>query len=206
MQRKIVEHVSDEILKRDLDKYRKSAIELGAADAKIITTDAIVIDERVRAKCMYPRCNVYGAHANCPPYVPDIELIRKIVNNFNYAIFFKLDAPPETLVEGDIGFKQRNLEITSKIESQAYYDGYYLALGFGGASCKSTLCLDDECCALTLGQSCRHPLKARVTMHGVGMDVYKMATQAGWDIYPVGKSTQPSELPCISYLGLILIY
>ena len=82
MVRKIVESVPDEQLHKDLEKYRQRAIELGATDAKIITTDMVVIDERVLAKCRYPKCRYYGTNANCPPYGMDLELVRKIVNNF----------------------------------------------------------------------------------------------------------------------------
>ncbi len=102
--------------------------------------------------------------------------------------------------------KLKNLEILSKIEAQAYYDGYYLAVGFGGASCKTTLCSDEDCRALQPGNSCRHPLKGRPSMHAVGMDAYKMATRADWNIYPIGKATVPSEVPFVSHLGLILLY
>ena len=49
MVRKILVSVPDEVLQKDLEKYRQRAIELGATDAKIITTDKILIDERVRA-------------------------------------------------------------------------------------------------------------------------------------------------------------
>ena len=204
--RKIVEHVPDEILEQDLEKYRQGAVELGATDARIINSSDIVIDERVVAKCMYPRCPVCGTNVNCPPYTPGLDQIRTIVNDFHYAIFFKLDGPPETLVGCDRDIKLKSFEIVSKIEAQAYYDGYYLALGFGGSSCKSVLCPEDDCSAMIPGQRCRHPLRGRASMHAVGMDAFKMAVRAGWDIYPVGKATLPSEVPCISHLGLILIY
>jgi hypothetical protein len=43
-------------------------------------------------------------------------------------------------------------------------------------------------------------------MEGVGMNAYLMATKVGWDIYPIGKSILPSEVPYGSKLGLVLIY
>ena len=95
MVRKIVESVSDEVLQQDLEKYRQRALELGATDAKIITTDMVVIDERVRAKCIYPKCEWYGTSVNCPPHTIDVEQTRKIVDKFRYAIFFRLKVPTE---------------------------------------------------------------------------------------------------------------
>lgn len=39
MPRKILRKVPEEQLKQDLGKYRQRAIELGASDAKVITTE-----------------------------------------------------------------------------------------------------------------------------------------------------------------------
>jgi predicted metal-binding protein len=67
MARKIVEEIPEEQLQQDLERYTRRATELGATDAKIITTDQVVIDERVLAKCTYPKCPGYGTNANCLP-------------------------------------------------------------------------------------------------------------------------------------------
>ena len=67
MVRKVVEHVPDSVLQQDLQRYRKRAIELGASDARIISTAEVIIDERVRAKCIYPVCSLYGTNVTCPP-------------------------------------------------------------------------------------------------------------------------------------------
>jgi len=213
MVQKIVEKVPDEQLQKDLEKYRKRALELGATDARIITTDMVLIDERVRAKCMYPKCRSYGTNANCPPYGMDLDLTMKVVNNFNYGIFYMIKVPAEMVAGPEVIGKRlnipsltKNYEIASRIEAEAFHDGYYFALGFAGGPCKSVFCPDDECTALIPGQSCRHPLRSRSSMEGVGMDAYTMATKVGWDIYPVGVSTLPSDVPCGLRLGLVLIY
>ena len=72
-------------------RVRQRAIELGATDAKVITTDDIVIDERVLAKCTYPKCEGYDTSLNCPPYAMSPELMRKVVNKFRYAIFIMME-------------------------------------------------------------------------------------------------------------------
>ena len=212
MVRKIVERVPDEQLQEDLEKYRQRALELGATYAQITTTDMVVIDERVRAKCIYPKCEWYGTSAHCPPYAMDLEQTRKLVNNFGHAIFFRLKVPSEiaagTRTPEQIKQFRRNqkirLNILSKVESEAFYDGYYLAVGFGGGSCKYLLCPDTECSALLPGEACQHPFQARAAMEAVGMDVYLMATKVGWDMYPLGRS--PSEAPHGALLGIVFIY
>ena len=213
MVRKIVEKVPDEQLKEDLEKYRQLAIELGATDAKVITADMIIVDERVRAKCAYPRCRFYGSNSLCPPYAIDLDEIRKIVNKYRYAIFTRIKVPSEELAGANAREKRllvpphrKTHEIVSKIESQAFFEGYHLALGFACGPCKIIFCPDIECSALVTGQSCRHSLRARSSMEGAGMDAFTMAAKVGWDIYPIGASISPSEVPCGSTLGLVLIY
>ena len=202
MVRKILEKVPKGQLQRDLDKYRQHSIELGATDAKVITTDEVVIDERVLAKCTYPRCSGYGTNANCPPYAMSLDQLKKVLNKFRYAIFLKLEvAPSDTAgVEArdknlSLPYQRKLAEITAKIEAEAFYDGYHLALAFGNGSCKRLFCPDVECRALVPGQACPHRLKARAPMEAVGMDAYTMAAKVGWDIYPIGSATSPSEVP-----------
>ena len=97
-----------------------------------------------------------------------------------------------------------NRDILAKIESAAFYDGYYLAVGFGGGPCKVAFCPDEDCQALKLGQGCKFSLIARSSMEGNGMDVYLMAAKVGWDIYPIGRSA--SQAPHGASLGIVFIY
>jgi len=212
MVRNPVGRASQDQLHKDLEKYRLRAIELGATDAKVITMDTIVIDERVLAKCTYPKCTGYGANANCPPYAMSPDQMRKVVKNFKYGIFIKLEVPSQDTA--GVEARERNLsnpyrrkvaELIAKIEAQAFYDGYYLAVGFGGGSCKAIFCPDTDCQALVPGQSCPHCLKARSSMEAVGIDCFRMATRVGWDIYPIGQETLPEEIPYGLRLGLVLI-
>ena len=212
MARKIMEKIPEGQLQNDLEKYRERAVELGATDAKVIPTDAIVIDERVLAKCTYPKCPGYGTNANCPPYAMDIEQARKVVERFKYAIFVKLEVAPEDTagkeaINKDLSlpYRRKLAEIVAKIEAEAFYAGYHLAVAFGSGSCKRLFCPDIDCITLVPGKGCPHHLKARSPMEGVGMDAYTMATKVGWDIYPIGLSTSPEEVPYGLRLGLVLI-
>ena len=142
-----------------------------------------------------------------------LDLARKIVQSFEYAVFSRLEVP-STQVAGyeardkkwDRPSQIKNREIVSKIESEAFFDGYYLAMGFADGPCKKAFCPDKECTALIAGQSCRHFLRSRPAMEGVGMDVFAMATKVGWDVYPVAASLTPDLVPFGSKFGLILIY
>ncbi len=67
MSERISIKIDPEKLQKDLVRYAQLAIELGAADAKVIPVSDVIIDERVRAKCEYPKCSFWGTSAHCPP-------------------------------------------------------------------------------------------------------------------------------------------
>jgi hypothetical protein len=79
---------SMEKLLADLEKYRRMALELGATDAKVIPASMVTVDERVRLKCSFPRCHLYGETPNCPPYTPEPEFMRKALSKYSYAVLF----------------------------------------------------------------------------------------------------------------------
>ena len=212
MARKIMAEIPDAVLKEDLERFRQRAIELGATDARIIPADTILIDERVRAKCIYPKCSSYGTNANCPPYAMDLDMTRKVVSRYKYAIFLMLKVPAAEVAGSDAREKWlsrpsqiKNQEIVSKLEAEAFHNGYHLALGFSVGSCKTAFCPEQECSALK-GERCRNALRARSAMEAVGMDAYVMAANVGWDIYPIGRSTPAVDVPHGLRLGLVLIY
>ena len=222
-------------VENELTRYCELAIRLGASDAKTIGADQIIVERRVSAKCAIPKCSGYGTCANCPPYAPSPLEVREIVKEYKYAIFVRLKLPPEELTDssGNPEAKKANppkiletvsgveplkapnrprdatpkiFEIVSGVESKAFYDGHYLAMGFGGGSCRRALCGLNACSVLMPGGSCRHALKSRPSMEAVGMDAFRMAVNVGWDIYPMGKATCPADVPHGSRLGLVLIF
>lgn len=206
---KIVERVPPNVLIPDLERFRQEAIRLGATDAKVIPASDVIIDERVHMKCLYPKCTFYGTSANCPPHAVKPEQMREVVKRFHYGLLVTLQTPPETVV-GDVAARRparlKLAEIVARLEAMAFYDGYYLALGFAGGGCKDIFCPNEECSALKPGQACRAPLRARSSMEAVGMDAYLMATRAGWDIYPCGRALKLEDVPFGRRVGLVLIY
>ena len=211
--RKIVVDIPSAKIKRDLQRYRTRALELGAADAAVIPSTEILIDERVRAKCLYPKCRSYGTNINCPPFAPDLDFMRKLVAKYRSAILFSVKGDPEHFAgEGQTKHQKEKDEtklilnrICSDIERQAFYDGYHLALAFGQGPCKTFWCPDVPCAALEPGKGCRFPLKSRSSMEAVGMDVFTMAARRGWEIYPLGERVDVTKTPHVLLVGVILI-
>ena len=212
------QEVPREKLLDDLEKYREEAIRLGMTDAKVIATSKVVVDDRVRAKCRIPLCVEYGVSANCPPHSPTPAETRELVSNYQYGIFMKRDVSAEGMAGPEVAKKMVQgkfdpdqikrmravLEIPAQVESAAFYDGYYLALAYGGA-CKIMYCGGVECQAIQPGQHCRFPYRSRPSMEAAGMDVFRMCAQVGWDVYQIGSQTDPSAVPCGVLVGLVLI-
>ena len=198
-------------LQEDLEKYRLKALELGATQAAVVKAEDIPVDERVTLKCQIPRCFGYGVSAQCPPNTMKPAELQAIIDKYHWAVFFIMDVPPEVIVRDKATIKERVAayqliyKIVNEVESSAFYDGHYLAFGFAAGSCRHTFCGQLENCQAMEGNRCRFSLKSRPSMEAVGIDVYKMAAQAGWDIYPIGSGAKPEDMPKGTLAGIVIV-
>ena len=88
---------TEETFQADLERYRLQAVELGGSEAKIIQSDQVLVEDRVRMKCMIPRCPFYGMSLNCPPYAPTPQDIRPILQEYHRGIFIRLGVPSDRI-------------------------------------------------------------------------------------------------------------
>jgi predicted metal-binding protein len=199
-----------DILRRDAETYCALAIERGALEARAVSAAEVPVDDRVAVKCSVPKCFGYGTSVNCPPYSMKPEEMRRLLSLYRCGVVFRLKVQPQVIVRDRATIAQRVeayknvFEIASFIESAAFYDGYYLAVGFAAGSCKSTYCYDKPCAVLG-GDKCRLALRARPSMEAVGIDCYRFAAELGWDVFPIGSDAKAG---CIAYgtlMGLVLV-
>jgi len=210
--RRIVLRPSQTQVKADTEKYRAKALELGAADAKVIAVSHVVVDERVRLKCLVPRCYLYGESANCPPYTPRPSEMRKILRKYKWAVLFRTEVSPKTdFVDdeqwhvGHMAHQRKIHDIASAIEALAFNDGHYLAAGFAAGGCKTALCAGQICQFIDSGR-CRFPLKARPSMEGVGIDVFDLVAKVGWDVYPIAiREVDPDSIGSAISVGIVFV-
>ena len=133
------------------------------------------------------------------------------MKKYHNAVFFILEVPPEVIVRDKATIKERVAayqhvyKIVNELESAAFYDGHYLAFGFAAGSCRHTFCGQQEGCLAMEGKKCRFSLKSRPSMEAVGIDVYKMTAQAGWDIYPIGSGARPEDMPKGTLAGIVIV-
>jgi predicted metal-binding protein len=204
---------SAELVQRNLEHYRELALELGASDVAIIPASDVVVDERVRLKCVVPRCLRAGETPNCPPLAPELDLIRAALSRFSWAILLKCDVGPvEDYVPGrgatkeekrrTLAFHRRSGDIVYELERQAYKDGYHLAMGLGGGSCKDYLCQGMLCQFLDSGR-CRFPHRARPAMEAMGIDVISLINRVGWKAYALLDDL--GQIPCAITVGIVFI-
>jgi predicted metal-binding protein len=205
--------VDGEAARADLERYRELAVGWGASEAVVVPARAVTVDERVRLKCVVPRCLRAGETPNCPPYAPDLDLVRRALSRFSWAILFKCHVEPiEEYVPGSgatraerrrtLSFHRGSADVVCELERQAYEDGYHLAMGFGGGSCKDYLCQGMICQFLDSGR-CRFPHRARPAMEAVGIDVVALINEVGWQVYPLLGDL--SRIPCAITVGIVFV-
>jgi predicted metal-binding protein len=123
--------VTSEVLQNQLEKYKQLALELGATDAKIVSTDLVVIDERVLARCVSPMCPYYMTNLNCPPHSFTPEETRRLVECYDQGIFIVLQVPAEEHANKDYDDSKKHripgsikmYKIVAEVQNAAYYDG-----------------------------------------------------------------------------------
>ncbi len=218
--------VFEELAKRS-NKIIEDVISNAKSDstghAKLITTDKIVLDPRVRWKCRIPVCFGYGMTLNCPPHSPTTEEMRGIVDSYKHALLVSFYPPVKnhvfpgylTQAHGDVNLLN---EMVTKIEAEATYLGYYLAMGFKGGPCVGCGFLSPEyvvdlnkgkktpLCPSLDGQMCSQYLRARPALEAVGVDVFATVINCGEkDPYIINPQHPAESVPYVGWHGIVLI-
>lgn len=180
---------------KEYEYLEKAAMELGAGSVKIIPVDQIVVEDRVRLRCMIG-CPSYGANLKCPPFVSTPDEFRKVLTEYKFAMVIKHKPPimPEAVKELRIkdhekanelkaklwpdihSYYKKTLNIMLELEKEAFSHGYVFAMAFYGGSC--LLC---EKCNVEKGV-CLNPMTARVAAEAVGVNMMKTAENAGMSL------------------------
>ncbi len=167
----------------------------GATAAKIIPSQSVAVDERVRLKCEVPRCAGFGQYLTCPPHVMSVEVFAKILSKYKRCLLVQVEAKDINSMDKGKGridytllkdnrelhrpFRLKLLQVVEAVEAAAFKKGLCFAAGFVGGSC--VLC--DRCVDDKISEPCRHPFRARPPMEAVGIDVRKTAENAGLSIH-----------------------
>ncbi len=176
----------------ELDEYARK---LGCTQTCLLLAREINIDERIRMKCFTNSCQQYNKNLMCPPLLPSLEEIRRVLDKYTFAllIMFQHSCSIENWKnEFDKAGIWMN-ETVLKLEKKAFSLGFYMSLGLGSGECK--LC--DVCAAKEGSRFCNRPGEARPSVEGMGIDVSRLCREADLPMDFV-----PGEL---SAVGLLLI-
>jgi len=166
--------------------YVEAALKKNVSHAVVVETSKVFTAPWVRMKCQFG-CSGYGGTLCCPPYTPTPEEMRKVLDSYEYGILLHLhgkkhyktiDQFNETLVD---------------LERAIFLDGYYKAWSLGCGPC-------DRCTACNTGGTCLHSDRARPSMEGCGIDVFKTAREQGLPINVLKNRQEERDA-----YGLILI-
>jgi predicted metal-binding protein len=197
-------------LNADAARYAALALDMGASAALVTAASAVIVDDRVTFKCVVPKCFGYGVCANCPPYSPPPEQIRRLISQYQTAVVYRIDVPAAVIVRDRQTIRERaeaykkSFTLAGALESAAFYDGHYLSVAFASGSCKSTYCFDVDCAVLAK-QKCRHNLVARPSMEAVGIDCFALGERLGWEMYPIGSSASADMVPAAALMGIVFV-
>lgn len=200
----------------------------GVDRAAILPAKDIIVDARVRWKCIYPLCFGYNTSAVCPPHTPPVDECERVIHSFRYAIVFQLGVPVADFTGKDWPMKAGrhfalNNRVCNQAEAWANSMGYRQAVSFQGGPCTgliigicagirlvkeyaSTAEDTSLTCAVLQGKSCRNFLKVRPAIEAMAIDVVGTVQPLGWDVVYIGGSTnKPADIPCASTVGLLLV-
>lgn len=189
-----------------LEELKKNALDFSATDVKIISIDIISVQDEIIELCQEPLCEGYGTSIYCPPHAMKPGEFRKELRQYQNALLFKTDVDPEILLSEERYDAFRTIyEITTRLEAVALDAGYSLSKGLSAGSCKPVFCMNYECQALIDGTSCRYPSLARPSMEALGINVFKLIEDVGWEIHPITSESDPASIPLGLLAGMVLV-
>lgn len=194
---------------RQLQNY---ALEKGAHRALFLPAREIIVEERVRLKCLVPLCPDYNRRMLCPPNLPSVEEFRCCLSLYSWALLLQVIVPlnchspgagKEPLPDEKEGMAEREKAfagarklhlLVNQVEAKAFELGMRFAAGFIGGACR--LCQD--CPGPGFNEPCRHPYRARPSLEGMGVDVVGTLRRAGLtQNFPVKEE--------VHWTGLVLL-
>lgn len=149
-------------MKNKYEALIEKAVELGAADARLIGTEKVVFDPRSFLKCRFG-CNRWGQYWTCPPHMGITpEQFMEAFSRYRLGLVIKAADPA-------VG-----QEVTLAMEKEAMMaHGCMYAFAL-------VLCVQCEECAFP--DPCRYPHLARPSMDAYGIDIGKTVAVLDFDV------------------------
>lgn len=190
-----------------VDELANHAMGLGVSAAKAISSQKILVEDRLAGFCSQQPCPGYAKSLNCPPHLMQPGQFRKLLAGFHTALVFKFDVPTSVLISDDRQVVVMQVHQTAaELERKALALGAAKARGLAAGSCWQVFCADQgDCPALNSPEKCRFPDQARPSLSGLGVNVFQLCADLDWPIKKITKQTDPDEIPMGLMAGLVLL-
>jgi len=143
-----------------MDKYVKAALDMGATNARAISSRDLVFDPRTFLKCM--GCASFGAW-RCPPNHPTHAEARVMLEKYTNVLLIHAHD------------KKALSKMAREIERQAFLDGNYFAFALAA-------CYHCEKCKRPEEGPCVNPDGRRPHSYSLGIDIFRTVTAQGLPI------------------------
>jgi len=189
-------------------ELKRTALEMGACRIEALPARLVVVDERVRFKCLVPLCSNYGINLMCPPNIISVSEFRQVLLKYRLALLIKVErgaqsVPPELAGQKSLADAWKTAGIGQKPDSDDAVASYISSLKdsqqvvYEILGRLESLCLQkgyplaaglaaggchlcDRC--VGPGSVCLNPFKARPSAEGLGVDVVATAAKAGIEL------------------------
>ncbi len=172
------------------DLLIEKASELGLNAYPREITD-ILVENRIRLKCIYG-CRDYGQSLSCPPHVMDVDIFRKILNEYSQALLlienYNLSNEPDVLKAWSY-LRKESFHKMLELEYLAFKEGFTYAQLLRPGAC-------NECD--TCAEKCRKPEFLRFSPEAVGINLAKTMASVGEEIIFCDSSS-------VKIIGILLI-
>jgi len=159
---------------KDLEKYRKLALDAGASEARIINARTVKIAQWVRQKCQYG-CDGWGSSHCCPPFTPKPKETARVLADYRRALLFAYRLQGAGASQKT---SRRRRDFLLELERTCFQDGHHKAFAYSCGPC-------GLCAACDTTRPCRKQEQARPSMEACGIDVFATARANGIEMHVV---------------------
>ncbi len=145
--------------------------------------DILIPEQRIRDLCSEDKCENFGKHYMCPPYVGSLEEHKKRLKKYKHGILLQYSKPlnvnkdREGAEKAKVDFHRKILQLEDFLKDKGIKDVW----GMIGGSCY--LCRE---CEARFDRPCLYPDKARGSLESIAIDVLDLLDKFGLDnkFYP----------------------
>lgn len=167
----------------DLEKFEEFISQYPIYEYRLISTDEIATEQRVRTVCQ-EECERYGTTWACPPAVGSVEECSKKIHSFPYGIFFSSVAEVTDILNMDelLSTRKAHEKLCDEIEKHIKLQGYD-AFALSTESCD--IC---EKCTYLEGLPCRFPERMHPCLESYGVVASEIVEREKME-YQLGGNT-----------------